>query len=164
MKTLLGMAAVATALVLSGCGTSLKKAYDARIDQTYAVGGGEYATGPRIYVFAKLVEQGGATAICGAWARESSNGNTAGADHDVLSGIRIEHSGQTLLRGVEDFPQRRFRSNMRNSISYCFLTENPWQPGYANSKPEIIATQFQRRLSRRVVTVFTPGPLPDVIQ
>ena len=164
MRSFVKLAAIAAVLGLAGCAGKFQQVYDERIDETYAVGGGEYSTGPRIYVFAKLAEANGNTVICGAWARESANAAAAGADLAVLEGTRIIAGGETVLSGVEKLPQRRFRSNMRNALAYCFLTDKPWKEAYGQGKPVVQALRYQSRKSRLVVAEFIPGPLPEVIK
>ncbi|MEM7190471.1 MAG: hypothetical protein AAF439_12740, partial [Pseudomonadota bacterium] len=62
MRTLKTLAACCAVLLLAGCISPPKKVFDERINDSFAQGGGEYTSGPRIFIFAALREQGGQTA------------------------------------------------------------------------------------------------------
>ncbi|MEM1162068.1 MAG: hypothetical protein AAGJ28_14130 [Pseudomonadota bacterium] len=156
--------ALAMIVSLSACASSVKEVYDARIDQTFAVGGGEYTSGPKIFVLAGLRQEGDNTVVCGAWAQDAKNANITGSELEVLEGTRVRHSGVTIMSGVEKFPRRKLRANMRNTLANCFLTDTVWQDSFANTPPSVVASRYQRRSSRNKITEFVPGPVPNVIQ
>lgn len=107
------------------------------VDDSFARAGGLWTTGKPITVAAKVLNSGGAVAVCGAWAVGRGSNVTSSYDDRIIEAGVIELEGRTILRNLDFMAEARGGAIQPGARANCVVTSTPWQAGYEGAAPEI---------------------------
>ncbi len=107
------------------------------LDRSYSAGGVSWDSGPTIYVFAKVFEDSGKTAVCGAWGVQGNTAAAARYNDQVMQAGFVDVGGTRVLTGLRFMQRHSDVKDMSGKPTNCVRTDIDWRPGFSGQEAKV---------------------------
>jgi len=129
----------ASALLFSGCVTTSELSGET-VNRSYSPTGFNWTNGGALYMAVRVFNEGGQTAVCGAYAEDKKWGAARHeANQHMLDLGRIKVADETIILGLNFLHYSGTAENYRSLLGQpanCIVTSKEWKGEYARNPPK----------------------------